>query len=157
MQKTVMALLIDENAVKELRKFGEANEISVEELSLILQKKAPCAGDRKGYVLFLPTRFRLVFSVEWSMTRDFKYKIRQRRMSISVLRRNANDEQEWISESALATLLQLLGFASLDSGELIIQAREDATLPHIAVTQELEKEPLPEALVNQFKRDLAHL
>lgn len=47
-----------------LRSHAEANPFPLSEMLLILERKAPVAGDRGGFSVMLPFGYRVVFSLE---------------------------------------------------------------------------------------------
>lgn len=134
-----MTIVIDEGEVAKLRAFGEKNVIEYDEALKILKGEAKCAGDRQGYSMLIPTRYRLVFSIEWTPSRDFKRRVKLRRMSISVAKRDPDEEQRWIGKQALQLIATLLGFPIIDeSNNVFTQIHENDTFPNISLTEVLE-------------------
>lgn len=133
-----MAMLINGDDITRLREFGDTHEISVEEFWRMYNKEAPVAGDREGHSLFIPTKYRLVYSVEWTPSSDMTKCFKLKRMSISVLKTPQQQEQRWINPVALGEILKQLGFKSLDSGELMVEKNDQDEIPNICVSQLLE-------------------
>jgi hypothetical protein len=133
-----MAMMLDGNALTRLREFGDANVISLEEFWKIYKKEAPVAGDREGHRLFIPTKYRLVYSVEWTPSTDLSKCFLLKRMSISVLKTAQQPEQRWVNFVALDEILKGLGFKPLSSGELMIDKNDHDEIPNICVSQLLE-------------------
>jgi hypothetical protein len=133
-----MAMMLVTDDLNRLREFGDANVITLEEFWKIYNKETPVVGDREGYSLFIPTKYRLVYSVEWTPSTDMTKAYKLKRMSVSVLKTERQPEQRWINFVAMDEILRLLEFNTLNSGELMVQKNEEDEIPNICVSQLLE-------------------
>lgn len=60
-------LLIDENVkaqLAQLKAYADAHPMSLEDLKLVIEGKAPCAGDIQGHVIEIHFGYKIVLSVE---------------------------------------------------------------------------------------------
>jgi hypothetical protein len=137
-----MTLTFNKSEILKLKEFAEAHPISREELLRISKGKAKCVGDRDGYSLFLPTKYRLVYSIEYTPSADFKQTYKCRKMSISVAKMKGDKEQKWVSKPALNLLSQMLGFSDLEADNVMVDYNEDDSIPNISVTEILGGTPI---------------
>lgn len=134
-----MALILNSDDIQKLKEFAEANVLDREELLKISKGEAKCVGDRKGYSLFIPTKYRLVYSIEYIPSNNLKQTFKCKRMSISVLKRDGDQEQKWVNETSLKLISQLLGFSDLKAENVIVHANEHDTIPNICITEIMEE------------------
>ena len=139
-----MALIIEDEKVKKLRKFAEENIITFREFKRIFRKEVECVGDRPNYVIYLPTKYRLVFSIEYCCSADRETKIKCRHMSISALKRPEENEQKYPNMQTVELLCDMLGFSSYKSGNLYIDLRKNDPIPNIDIIEFLDELPMTE-------------
>jgi len=133
-----MAMIIDRQTIRGLKRFAEENVISSEEAMKIYRKEAKCVGDRPGYSILIPVKYRLVYSIEWTPSVDMKKKFKLRRMSVSVV--NGDPSRKWVNNIALGELMKELGFhtSSLDDPNINVTVFENDKIPNICVSEVIE-------------------
>jgi hypothetical protein len=104
----MIQLVIDHAKLRALREYAEAHPIPVEQMYAIARGELPPVGDREGYRCFLPTGFKVVFSVEDHPQRRGG-SVRLRHLSVSLSEPTGTQVP---SPKALATLCRELGFAA---------------------------------------------
>lgn len=134
-----MALIIEDEKIKQLRKFAEENIITFNEFKRIFRKEEKCVGDRPKHIVYLPTKYRLVYSVEYCCTSDRKTKIKCKHMSLSALKKPEDNEQKYPNMQAVKLICELLGFSSFDSGKIQVDMRKDDPIPNIDVVEILSE------------------
>lgn len=133
-----MALILDHAKLRALKLFAEENIISYEEALKIARNEGTCAGDRQGYTLMIPVKYKLVFSIEWTPTSDWKRKVKLRRMSISVV---GQHDRMWVNRASIEEIMKQLGFkaTSLKDDDLIVSCSSSPERPITFVNEIIEE------------------
>jgi hypothetical protein len=99
-----MALIIDLNQLRELKEYAETHLFTLEELYSIQRGEYSAAGNREKHRVFFPVAYKIVFSIDQSLTRRWV-----RHMSMST-----SEPGKIPSEIALRQVCEHLGFKDFD-------------------------------------------
>lgn len=128
-----MTLLINKEAITKLKKYGEEHPFTFQQFKNIYKGKEKCAGDRLEYILFLPVKYKLVFSIDWCCDSTKTLKFMCRHMSISSMSREG--EQSFPNMDTLRIVSSLLGFTNLDSPNMHITLKDKDPLPNVDILE----------------------
>ena len=99
-----MALVLDFEKLKNLKEYAESHRFTLDEIRAIQRGERPQAGDREEHRLFCPVGYKVVFSIDETLTHRWV-----RHMSMSV-----NKPDRIPNKIALREVCGHLGFKDFD-------------------------------------------
>ena len=99
-----MALILNFNDLNKLKEYAESHRLSLDELYAIKRGDHPPAGDRKEHYVFCPVGYKIVFSIDESLSHRW---VRHMSMSVNKINRIPN-------EISLREVCSHLGFKNFE-------------------------------------------